>query len=103
MKKLIIGIAIGALAVLAFTAIPILAHGSTDEGQATVSDQETWDNMHEVCEQGDWDAMAEAAEQYHEENSFESYHDEYDDYEGTSGFGGMMGGHTGNWGGMMSW
>lgn len=100
MKKLIIGVVIGALAALAFTAVPILAHGSTNEGDTTVSDQETWDEMHEACEEGDWDAMAQAAEQYHEENGFESCHD---DYESTSGFGGLMGGHMDGWGGMMSW
>jgi len=103
MKKLIIGIVIGTLAALAFTAVPILAHGGTDEGDTTLPDQATWDEMHEACEEGDWDAMAQAAEQYHEDNGFASCHDEDDNFENSSGFGGMMGGHTGGWGGMMSW
>ncbi len=86
------------LLIAGFT-IPIFAHGS-DDGGATLENEEAWETMHKACENGDREAMAEAAEEMHGEDfDHMPCHDE-DDYAPDNHRGGM-GGHMG--GGMMGW
>ncbi len=70
MKRiLLVGLVIAVLSLLVTLSIPVFAHGPT-EGEPGISDQETWQAMHEACEEGDWEAMEEAAEEFHEEAGY---------------------------------
>jgi hypothetical protein len=69
MKRiLLVGLVVASLGLLsAGFAIPVFAHGP-QAGEATPTNQDAWEAMHETYEIGDWEAMAEAAEEVHGED-----------------------------------
>ena len=99
-KVLVVGLVIASLSLLAGFAIPTFAHGSED-GEATLANEEAWEAMHEACETGDWEAMAEAAEEVHGKDfSSMPFHDDYyapgEENTGSTPSWGGMGGHMGS-------
>ncbi len=64
-RFLLVGLGVGILGVLiAGFASPIFAH-SPDGGNATPSNPEAWEEMHQACENGDYEAMDEGHTGYH--------------------------------------
>ena len=108
MKRiLLVGLFAVALGLLgASVAIPAFAQ-EPGSGEATWTNQEVWEDMHEACEVGDWDAMAEAAEDIHSEGFGympcyeEGYHTREDGSQAPTNPRGGMWDHMG--GGMMDW
>ncbi len=64
-RLLLVGLGVAILGVLiAGFAAPIFAHGP-DGGQATPSNGEVSEEMHQACENGDYEAMGEWHAEYH--------------------------------------
>ena len=85
-RLLLVGLVVVILGVLiAGFAAPIFAHGP-DDGRATPSNGEAWEEMHRACENGDYEAMGEWHDEYH------SAEDPMNEGVAGSGMMGMMGG-----------
>ncbi len=85
-RFLLVGLVVAILGVLvAGFASPIFAHG-LDDGRATPSNGEAWEEMHQACENGDYEAMGEGHAEYH------SAEDPMNEGMAGSGMMGMMGG-----------
>ncbi len=106
MKKiLLVGLIVVAVGLAAGFAVPVLGHDPVDKNSG-ISEQGTWQAMHEACQEGDWDAMAEAAQEVHEGLGYGPCHiygSSYSEDGSANSRGGMMGGHMSGWGGMMGW
>lgn len=106
MKKILLGgsLIAGLCLLGASFAIPAFAH-EPGGGEATLTNQEVWEGMHEACEVGDWDAMAEATEEIHGEGfgympcHHEGYYTHEDESQAPANPRGGMWDHMG--GGMM--
>ena len=64
-RFLLVGLVVAILGVLiAGFASPIFAH-SPDDGGATPSNGEVWEELHQACENDDYEAMVEWHAEYH--------------------------------------
>ena len=85
-RFLLVGLVIAILGILiAGFASPIFAH-SPDDGRATPSNGEAWEEMHQACENNDYEAMDEGHAEYH------GAEDPMNEGMMGSGMMGMMGG-----------
>ena len=85
-RFLLVGLVMAISGVLiAGFASPIFAH-SPDDGRATPSNGEAWEEMHQACENNDYEAMDEGHAEYH------GAEDPMNEGMMGSGMMGMMGG-----------